>query len=397
MTATERPLMRDPNLYLIFGTTLFAVMGVASIAPAFPLMMEYFGLDKPHVGLLVSVFTVPGIVLAPFMGVLADRIGRKAILVPSLFLFGFAGFTCMFTHKFETLLLFRLLQGIGASSLGMLNVTIIGDLYEGNRRATAMGYNASALSLGTASYPAIGGSLAILGWNFPFVLPLLAIPFGIVLVYSLNNPEPKEKHKLRQYGKNVWRVINQRSVWGLLIMNILVFFLIYGAYITYLPSLLKDRLMANPFHIGITMSVMSLTTAATSSQIGRISKKYSSRNILLTGVSFYIIAMILLAKAISWMTIIPPLLIFGLGQGLFLPTAQTMLVGFAPLKERAAFMSLNSMVLRIGQTTGPLIMGVGFAFGGLSYVYYGGAIFAVVMFLIIQIMIKESKGDSKHQ
>ena len=50
--------MRDPNLYLIFGTTLFAVMGVASIAPAFPLMMEYFGLDKPHVGLLVSVCKV---------------------------------------------------------------------------------------------------------------------------------------------------------------------------------------------------------------------------------------------------------------------------------------------------------------------------------------------------
>lgn len=397
MNKQEIPLLRDRNLYLIFGTTLFAVMGVASIAPAFPQMMEYFGLDKPEVGLLVSVFTVPGIVLAPFMGVLADRIGRKAILIPSLLLFGSAGFACMFAQKFETLLLLRFFQGIGAASLGMLNVTIIGDLYDGNRRATAMGYNASVLSLGTASYPALGGSLAILGWNFPFVLPLLTIPFGIVLVYSLNNPEPKEKHNLRQYGKNVWGVINQSSVWGLLIMNILVFFLIYGAYITFLPSLLNERMMASPFHIGITMSVMSLTTAVTSSQTGRISKKYKSRNILLTGVCFYIVAMILLAEASSWITIIPALLIFGMGQGLFLPTVQTMLVGFAPMKERAAFMSLNSMVLRIGQTTGPLVMGFGFALGGLSYVYYGGAIFAILMFLIVQIMIKESKGDSKHQ
>lgn len=389
MTNQEIPLLRDKNLYLIFGTTLLAVMGVASIAPAFPQMMEYFGISKTQVGYLVAVFTLPGIVLAPFMGILADRIGRKAILIPSLLLFGFAGFACMFTQKFETLLWLRLFQGVGAASLGMLNVTIIGDLYGANRRATAMGYNASVLSLGTASYPAIGGSLAILGWNFPFIMPVLAIPFGIILAYSMNNPEPKEKHNLRQYGINVWRIINQPSVWGLFVMNILVFFLIYGAYITYLPSLLKERMMANSFHIGITMSAMSLTTAVTSSQIGRISKKFSNRKILVTGVSFYVISMLFLANAGSWLLIIPSLLIFGLGQGLFLPTVQTMLVSFAPMKERAAFMSLNSMVLRIGQTTGPVIIGFAFALGGLPWVYFGGAVIAFTMLLIVLILIRE--------
>lgn len=389
MTNQEIPLLRDKNLYLIFGTTLLAVMGVTSIAPAFPQMMEFFGISKTQVGYLVAVFTLPGIVLAPFMGILADRIGRKAILIPSLLLFGIAGFACMFTRKFETLLLFRLFQGIGAASLGMLNVTIIGDLYQGNQRATAMGYNASVLSIGTASYPAIGGALAIFGWNFPFLLPLLAIPFGILLGLTLNNPEPKEKQNLRKYGNNVWKVINQPMVWGLFAMNILVFFLIYGAYITYLPSLLKERMMANSFHIGITMSVMSLTTAATSSQIGKISLKYSNRKILLAGVSFYVLSMLVLANANTWLVIIPPLLIFGLGQGLFLPTVQTMLVSFAPMKERAAFMSLNSMVLRIGQTTGPVIIGIAFALGGLPWVYFGGAVVAFIMLLIVLILIRE--------
>lgn len=395
MTNQEKPLLRDRNLYLIFGTTLFAVMGVASIAPAFPQMMEFFDISKRQVGWLVAVFTLPGIGLAPFMGVLADRIGRKSILIPSLLLFGVAGFVCMFTRKFETLLWLRLLQGIGAASLGMLNVTIIGDLYEGNRRATAMGYNASVLSLGTASYPALGGTMAILGWNFPFILPLLAIPFGLLLSFNLNNPEPKEKQNLRQYGKNVWKVINQPSVWGLFVMNILVFFLIYGAYITYLPSLLKERMMANSFHIGITMSIMSLTTAATSSQIGKISKKYSNRQILLTGVCFYIISMLILAKANTWMVIFPPLLIFGLGQGLFMPTVQTMLVGFAPMKERAAFMSLNSMVLRLGQTTGPVLISLAFALGGLPWVYFGGAVIAFIMLFIVLILIREKPNPFK--
>jgi len=380
--ANQPGLLRDRNIYLIFITTLFAVMGVASIAPAFPEMREYFGISKAQVGWLVSIFTLPGIIITPFMGILADRIGRKAILVPSLILFGLAGFSCLFAHNFETLLLLRLIQGIGASSLGSLNVTLIGDLYQGNHRTSAMGYNASVLSLGTAIYPALGGALAILGWNFPFVLPLLAVPFGMIIIFYLHNPEPKEKQGLRQYGRNVWKVINQPSVWGLLILNILVFFLIYGAYITYLPSLLKERMMANSLHIGLTMSSMSLTTAVTSSQIGKISKKYSTRKILLTAVILYIISMISLARANTWLFIIPPLLIFGLGQGLFLPTVQTMLVGFAPLKERAAFMSLNSVVLRTGQTIGPLVIGLAYGLGGLSYAYFGSALVAFLMLVI---------------
>jgi ACDE family multidrug resistance protein len=352
-------------------------------------MKEFFNISKKQVAWLVAIFTLPGIVIAPFLGVLADRTGRKSILVPSLLLFGTAGFLCMFTRKFETLLLLRLIQGIGASSLGLLNVTIIGDLYQGNRRATAMGYNASVLSIGTAVYPAIGGTLAVIGWNYPFILPLLAIPFAFIIIFTLNNPEPRGKQSLRQYGLNVWKVINQPVVWGVLAMNVLVFFLIYGAYITYLPSLLKERMTANSFQIGITMSVMSFTTAITSSQIGRISKKFHFRKILLFGVGFYILSMILIANSHTWLMIVPPLLLFGLGQGLFLPTVQTMLVGMAPLKERAAFMSLNSMVLRLGQTIGPLAIGIAYSFGGLTYAYYGGALVAVMMLMIIVVLVRK--------
>lgn len=85
---------------------------------------------------------------------LADRYGRKKILVPSLMLFGIAGGACMFTRDYHILLICRFFQGTGAASLGALNVTVIGDLYSGKERTTAMGYNASVLSIGTATYPA---------------------------------------------------------------------------------------------------------------------------------------------------------------------------------------------------------------------------------------------------
>jgi MFS family permease len=111
----EKSLIRDTNLQLIFLVTLFAVMGVASLAPAFPKIIEFFQITKKQVGLLITVFTLPGVFLAPFMGILADRLGRKNILIPSMLLFSLAGFLCMFTKTYETLLLLRFFQGVGRS------------------------------------------------------------------------------------------------------------------------------------------------------------------------------------------------------------------------------------------------------------------------------------------
>ncbi|NOR74604.1 MAG: MFS transporter, partial [Draconibacterium sp.] len=75
------------NLTVIFLTTLMAVMSVASLSPVFPSIGEHFNLTPTKVTLLITVFTFPGIFLSPVAGVLADRFGRKKILLPSLLLF----------------------------------------------------------------------------------------------------------------------------------------------------------------------------------------------------------------------------------------------------------------------------------------------------------------------
>jgi MFS transporter, ACDE family, multidrug resistance protein len=78
---------------------------------------------------------------------------------------------------------------MGASALGTLNVTVIGDIYAGRERSAALGYNSSVLSVGTASYPAIGGALAAFGWFYPFALAFVAIPIGLLVLFSAT-PNP---------------------------------------------------------------------------------------------------------------------------------------------------------------------------------------------------------------
>lgn len=387
MTNNES-VFRNKNLYVIFSVTLIGVMGVASITPAFPAIIRYFNITAQQVGWLIAAFTLPGIFLTPVTGVLADRLGRKLILVPSLFLFGVAGFACAFIHDYHWLLAFRFIQGIGASSLASINVTLIGDIFTGEKRVAAMGYNASVLSIGTASYPAIGGLLAVFGWQYIFLLPLLAIPLGIWVIYGLNNPEPKNHQNLKTYFGNVWRTINRKTVWGLFLSNILLFVILYGAYLTYFPLMLESRFGAESVLIGGTMSMMSLVTALTSFQLPRINRFLNPKQQLMTATVFYFLSMAIISQAEHWSGIIAGVVLFGLGHGVIIPSIQTMMVSLASIQERAAFMSLNSMVLRIGQTVGPLLIGIFYTIGGVSFAFIAGAGTAIIMFLLVLTMVK---------
>jgi MFS family permease len=88
-----------------------------------------------------------------------------------------------------------------------------------------------------------------------------------------------------------------------------------------------------------------------------------------------------------WMVIIPTL-IYGIGNGLNIPTTHSLLASLSPLEYRAAFMSANGMVLRMGQTLGPIVMGMVFVIGGLPATFFAGAGLALLMLVLIQKMIK---------
>lgn len=380
--------MNKKNLSVIFLTTLMAVLGVASITPAFPSIIKHYGISPTQVTLLITIFTLPGVFLAPVIGVLADRVGRKIILIPSLFLFGIAGAACFITKNWEILLTLRFLQGIGAASLGSLNITLIGDLFEGEKRGEVMGYNASVLSIGTALYPAIGGALAMAGWQFPFLLPLLAVPTGLLAILWLKNPEPKKQQNFKDYLRRTWKNINRKTVWGIFIINVLLFVILYGAFLSYFPQLLEERFQASAMQIGFLMSGFSVVTAITASQKKKINKILSVKIQLNIGFVFYALSMIILSFCHLWSLLFLPLVFFGIAHGMLIPGIQTLLVGFAPLNERAGFMSINSMVLRLGQTVGPLFIGLFYALGGVSIAFIGGAFVALIMLVVSVFMVK---------
>jgi MFS family permease len=376
---SEGRLHRDRNLLIIFGVTLLAVMAVSSIAPALPAIVRDLGISKLQVGLLITAFTLPGVVLSPFLGVLADRFGRKRILVPSIFLFGVAGAACALTRDFNVLLVLRVFQGMGGAALGALNVTIIGDLYSGSRRTAAMGLNASVLSIGTASYPLIGGALASLGWYYPFYLPLVAIPMGLIVLTALRNPEPRNIEGFKDYLRGTWGYLKNLKVAALFAAGVLTFIILYGAILTYFSLLLDESFHVSAFTIGLVMSVMALTTAIVSSQLGRIVRWFSEATLIKAAFAIYALALALIPLMPSLWFLLIPMIIFGIAMGINMPSIQTLVAGLAPMEYRAAFMSINATMLRLGQTVGPPLVGLFYVYGGSDAAFYAVAGMALMV------------------
>ncbi len=377
-------LYLERNFLIICAVALMAVLGVSSVTPAFPKLAQALNINPKNIGLLVTAFTLPTLVLGPIIGVLADRLGRKKIIVPSLFLFGIAGTACAFARDFNLLLLLRLLQGIGAASLLSLSITLIGDLYTGDRRATAMGYNASVTSIGTALYPTIGGALATIGWYYPFMLPLAAIPIGLLVLFALKNPEPQGERNLQEYLRNAGKVLKNRQLAGLFIASAANFILLYGAYVTYLPQLITDTFKAPPATIGLILSSVSVAITLTSSQLGRLARRFSETTLIRASFVCYALALFIVPFVPNIWLLLIPTTIFGIGLGIGFPSIQTLLAELAPREYLATVMSVNGTFFGLGQTLGPLLMGLAFGIGGISSVFYAGVGFAIATLVVFR-------------
>ncbi|PSQ96971.1 MAG: MFS transporter [Bacteroidetes bacterium SW_9_63_38] len=368
---------RDPGLWVLFAVTLVAVGNVSSVAPSFPQIIDVFSVSRVQVGWVVTAYSLPGIVGAPLAGGLADRLGRKPVLVPTMVVFGLAGGACALARSFPVLLVLRSVQGAAAAPLVGLAITMIGDRYDGTRRATAIGYNAAALNVGTTLYPAVGGLLAGLAWFWPFALPLLALPVAAAVAWGVAPPPVERARSLTRYVVVARRRLTDPQVLGVLGVNFGVYVLLFGAFFTYVPELLDARFGVPPEGAGLVLALTSISSGLVATQLGVLQRRVSPERLTQISLGIDAVALVLIPVASTSWGIGAAALLFGTAQGLNQPALQSRLATLASDASRGILLSLNGMVLRLGQAVGPLVMGAALVLGGLDAVFIvaaGGAL-----------------------
>ncbi len=381
---------------LIYGLALVCVIGVASILPVLPLIAQELHIPNEKLGLLIYSFTLPGIIFAPLGGILADRLGRKAVLIPCLVCFILGGLGASFATTLETLIAWRCIQGMGAACLGVLYTTIAGDIYTDNTsRLTIMAKAATVLSLGTAIFPALGGILGEISWQWSMRISLLGVP--VLIVACITPLPPLMPSDLQSYAKNLKGILVQQKTISYLLLTFCAFSILYGPLVTYFPLFSDTVYHTSPATIGFIFALSSLGTVVATMLIPRISHKISTYTMIYIGIILYAISMLLLcfwSSTLTYFLLAIPILFYGLGQGFVYPAVMNSLSSLAPSEGRGIIMAANGTVLRLSQSVAPFICGYFFYGGGFMAVFSFGLGVSLCMLVLMQGL--KTSGTKEH-
>ncbi len=340
-------------MYVILSCSLVGVMGVSMVSPVLPELRNVFGVTDSEVGLVITAYTLPGVFLTPFMGLVADRVGRRRVVVPLLFVFGVSGASIAFVSEFWAIIALRLAQGVGASGLITLSITLIGDLYEGPQRNAVLGLNGSTISAGAAFYPLLGGSLAVIRWEVPFLFFGVAVGMGTVAAAALPEPDGIEPTATREYIGRLGDVLTDSTSLWLYAATFSALFIYYGSVLTSVPLVLNAEFGLGSGAIGPILSVTALSAAVVSSRYEGIASYVDSRRLVALGFCAYGLALLGLWVAPSPLAVALVLVVFGGGNVVTLLSIDASIMSIAPDDLRAGMMGLRTSAFRLGQTVGP--------------------------------------------
>jgi len=146
-----------------------------------------------------SVYLLMTAVATPIYGKLSDIVGRKPVLLIGLIIFVIGSTLCAMSNSMITLILARVIQGIGSGAIQPLTFTIIADIYPLDKRAKVLGFNGSAWGIAAIIAPLLGGFIVEkLSWHWVLLinLPVGLLTMGLIWFFFKEDKREHEKIKI---------------------------------------------------------------------------------------------------------------------------------------------------------------------------------------------------------
>lgn len=364
--------VRGPNKWVqlaaLCTVPLIMVLGNSMLIPVLPDMGRQIDLDKSTTGLAVTAFSLAAGVAIALAGFLADRYGRKVVIVPSLLLYGLGGFISglgawlLAENGFMVVMIGRVVQGLGAAGTAPVAMAFVGDLFKGPERVNALGILEASNGLGKVVSPILGALVGalLIWWAVFFAYAFMSIPFALAVWFLTKEPRREKAGSARQYFGAVWDVFKKKGVpltacfWA----GTVALFILFGV-LFFLSQHLESAHDIDGLPKGWLIMWPVLAMSITSFASGMYLQRHENllKSAVVAGLAILVAGMALVAVIPEDWAFFTGIIVGGIGTGLQLPGLNNLVTSSASTEQRAGITSIYGAVRFFGVAFGPPLYG----------------------------------------
>ncbi len=374
--------------FLIIALSMFtATMGLGMVLPLLPVYAKSFGASGATIGLTVSAFAIPQLLVSPFIGRLADRFGRKPFLLLGAAAYFASAVGWWAADSLAMLITFRALSGLGSALIFSNAQAYVGDLAPPGSEGRYMGAFGVADFLGFGLGPLFAGTIrdhAGLGEVFLSMAALYAIVFTLIALWLPSRPVRLHLGTVQITAP--WGQIFRHPTMQALMFLRVCFALATGVSMAFLAVHLEQSVAATATMVGLVFAVQQIAGGLSQPLLGRLADRFPRSWLVFVGTATMAGGMSTVTWTDSYPIILAGMMLGpGLGAALANVAAQALQVDTGRDLGMATVASLGSTAFAAGFLLGAIGGGrlvdatsVPTAFGvGAAVIAGGGAIFLV--------------------
>ncbi|CAB4754781.1 unannotated protein [freshwater metagenome] len=382
---------------VIWTTVAIDLIGFGIVAPILPLYAERFGASGLTIGLLFASFSVAQFVCSPLLGRLSDRIGRKPVILLSLFGTAVGSLITGAAGSLFFVFVGRILDGASGASVSVAQGAVA-DVASPADRARLLGMLSAAFGVGFVIGPAIGSLAALGGPHVPFyVAGVIALVNGVVAIFRLPETRPaavdraatdraatdRDAADVSRRRARSPRGPHAAALVRLAVVGFLVTCAFSGFEATF--SLFADRRfgLTEASVAAVFVGIGVLLVLVQGGGVGQVTKRLGVTRTVQTAIVMNALGMVLLASATTWPVLVPALALLSIGQGLAVPSITAMVVEWAPVDRRGESLGFQQSASALARIGGPALGGVLFDRAGVPWPYVVGAVLLGLAFAVL--------------
>ena len=402
--ATSPPpkkVKRVAALAFLPASLALIMTGFGIIIPVFPQRLEALGLGAGTLALMEGAFGLGTFLFSTPMGVLANRYGRKPIVLFALFGFIASNLLLAYVNTAPLFIAIRFLEGTFVAGFMPASMAMVGDAIPLDKQGRWIGFMTTAQAGGIALGPAIGGVL-YQSWGFrsPFLLSagfaLVAALLALALLPETLPEQVRLEELKRQANKrngikgrdsNAPKLTSLALLFAPLLLLDLGTMFVYPFSLPQYPFFFKDTLHYSPSQYGLIISAYGLAVALFPMLLGRLSDKGSKRLLVTVGA--------LLGAALNlgmlWLRqyelLIVTAAITGIGSALLMPALGTVYLNATSDQNRSQIMGIRSTAISLALLIAPLTQAIAAPWitPQITFAIAGGLSIAMALFAIYAI------------